>query len=105
MRSKKEIRTEVIEELKGRGILGQFTLLQIEREVDGRYHWERILAEAEEIRKENGAVKIEFIASPGDEYCQRCWEMNGKSLTLEELKNLKNKWACRCALVFPDKEN
>ncbi len=104
MRSKKEIREEVIKELQERGVLGEFNPLQIEREIDGRFHWERVIAEAEESQKEHGAVKIEFMASPGDEFCKLCWEMNGKSLTLEELKALKNKWACRCALVLPEEE-
>ncbi len=102
MRSKSEIREEVIRDLKTRGLFGQFSTMQIEREVDGRFHWERVIEEAEQSQKAHGQVKIEFIASPGDEYCRKCWEMNGKSLTLEELKKLQNKWACRCALVLPD---
>jgi hypothetical protein len=102
MRTKAEIREEVIRELQEKGILEKFTPLQIEREIDGRFHWERVIDEAEQGEKEHGAVRIEFIASPGDEYCRRCQEMNGQSLTVEELKNLKNKWACRCALVLPE---
>jgi|WetSurMetagenome_2_1015567.scaffolds.fasta_scaffold792123_1 hypothetical protein len=105
MRSKMEIREEVIWELKEQNVLDKFTPLQIEREVDGRFHWERVIAEAEESQKEHGTVRIEFIASPGDDFCRKCWEMNGQSLTIDELKNLKNKWACRCALVLPDKED
>ncbi|SYZ71856.1 hypothetical protein TRIP_C10055 [Candidatus Zixiibacteriota bacterium] len=104
MRSKREIRDEVIKELKDRGVFEKFTPIQIEREVDGRFHWERVIAEAEEEQKEHGEVRIEFIASPGDEFCRMCWEMNGKSLSLDELKKMKNKWACRCALVLPEKE-
>lgn len=104
MRSKKEIREEIIGELKSKNLLDRFSKLAIEYEVDGRFHWERIIAEAEEMQKEHGSVKIEFMASPGDEHCLLCRQMNGKSITLEELKTLDNKWACRCALVFPEKE-
>lgn len=104
MRLKKEIREELIQELKSRNILDQFSELDIEYEVDARYHWERVVSEAEEIQKEHGSVKIEFMASPGDEHCLLCWQMNGKSLSIDQLKKLDNKWACRCALVFPEKE-
>jgi hypothetical protein len=102
MRPKKEIREELRKELKAKKMSGYINRRDLERLVDNRYHWERVIAEAEEYEREGRHVKVEFVASPGDEGCKLCWDMNGVSLTLEELKKLNNQAVCRCAIVVPE---
>jgi len=103
MRTKDEIREELLGELKSKGV--RLTARAIEYEVDARFHWGRVVAEAEEFQRKHGSVRIEFIAAPDDVFCRKCREMNGRSLTIEELKKLDNKWACRCAVVMPDDQD
>jgi len=102
MRSKEAIRKEVEADFKGKG--REVGARTFEREVDRRYHWERLIHEAEEYEKKYGPVKIEFMAAPDDEMCKQCWELNGQSITLDELKKRKNRPGCRCAIVLPDDE-
>lgn len=102
MRTKDEIRDELLRELETKGI--NLSILAIEYEVDARFHWERVISEAEDIERKYGSARIEFIATPDDVRCRQCFEMNGKSLTLDELKAQGSKLACRCAIVLPDHE-
>jgi hypothetical protein len=99
MRTKDEIRSEVLSELSGRG--ARANARTIEYEVDRRYHWERLVAEAEEYQKKYGSARIEFMATPDNEICRSCWELNGRSFTLEELKQQKYRLGCRCGIVLP----
>lgn len=102
MRSKADIRKDVEAHLKGKG--RKLDARTVEREVDRRYHWERLIHEAEEYEKKFGPVRIEFMAAPDDEVCRQCWEMNGQSMTLDELRKHKNRPGCRCAIVLPAEE-
>ena len=102
MRTKDEIRKEVEVEFRNRK--NPVTARTVEKEVDRRFHWERLVEEAEEYQKKYGPVKIEFMATPDDEMCRTCWELNGKSMTLEDLKKHKNRLGCRCAIVLPENE-
>jgi hypothetical protein len=101
MRTKAEIRAALLDELKHAARLESMTHRWIEREIDRRFHWERIIEEAEAYERAYGAVKIEFIAAPDDEACKLCWQMNGKTMSLDELKSRKNLFGCRCAIVLP----
>lgn len=103
MRSKADIRTEVEAHFKEKG--RKVDARTFEREVDRRFHWERLVHEAEEYEKKYGPVRIEFMAAPDDEICKQCWELNGRSMTLDELKNHKNRMGCRCAIVLPVDED
>jgi hypothetical protein len=99
MRSRSAIRDEVARELANSGQAP--SARQIELEADRRFHLERLIEEAEEYERQYGDVRIEFMAAPDDEYCRRCRELNGRSITLEHLKRHGHKYACRCGLVLP----
>lgn len=102
MRTKNQIREEIQKKLEEKGLTSYVSRRDLERKVDEQFHWERILAEAEDYHRQGKHVRVEFIASPGDEGCKICWDMNGRSLTLDELKKLEIKPACRCAIVLPE---
>ncbi len=104
MRGKDKIRDEVRAEWRASGKHNPDDVKALEREVDRRFHWERIVAEAEAYEREYGPVRIEFMAAPDDEICRRCWQMNGQSLSLDELKANPNLFGCRCAIVLPTEE-
>lgn len=99
MRTKDEIRAEVEGELSRRGV--KVDARAVAYEIDRRFHWERLVAEAEAYREKYGDVRIEFMATPDNEICRSCWELNGRSFTLEELKKHKNHLGCRCGIVMP----
>jgi hypothetical protein len=99
MRSKDVIRDEVTKEFETSG--RNYSVRDLEREVDRRFHWERLIEEAEEYQKRYGEVRIEFMASPDDTMCKRCWELNGQSISIEELKRHGDRYACRCGVVLP----
>lgn len=104
MRSKAEIRAALLEELKHDARLESATPRWIVREVDRRFHWERIIEEAEAYEREFGPVTIEFIAAPDDEECRQCRKLNGQTMSLDQLKAQKNLLGCRCAIVLPEKD-
>lgn len=99
MRSRAAIRNEVTREFDESGRM--LTTREIELEVDRRFHLERLIEEAEEYERRYGDVRIEFMATPDDEFCRRCRELNGRSITLQDLKRYGHKYACRCGLVLP----
>ncbi len=102
MRTKNQIRKEIEARLEENGLSRYVTRRDLERKVDEQFHWERILEEAEEYERQGKRVRVEFIASPGDEGCRICWDMNGRSVSIAELKKLEIKPACRCAIVLPE---
>ena len=99
MRSKDDIRQEIRTEFETAG--RKLEVRTLEREVDRRFHWERLLEEAEEYQKKYGEVRIEFMAAPDDEMCRLCWELNGRSITLDQLKREGHRYACRCGIILP----
>ena len=101
MRTKNEIRDEINRELMvgGRPVLTQE---QFEQQVDRRFHWERLVEEAQVYQAKQQPVRVEFVAAPGEEICDQCWAMNGMSFTLEEFSRMRNAFGCRCAVVLPD---
>jgi hypothetical protein len=105
MRTKNQIRKELEDRLKEKGLSQYVSRRDLERKVDEEFHWERILAEAKEYESQGKRVRVEFLASPGDEGCKICWDMNGRSLSIEELKKLQIKPACRCAIVLPEDDD
>jgi hypothetical protein len=104
MRSRDEIRDEVFRHLMIGPDAGSAIPLQISREVDRRYHCERILEEAEAIAREHRPVRIEFVAVPDDHLCRQCRILGGRSVSLEDFKKDRYTFSCRCAIVLPDDE-
>ncbi len=104
MRSRDEIRDEVLRQLLNGPEPVASNPLHISREVDRRYHCERILEEAEALSNESRRVRVEFIAVPDDHLCAQCARLGGRSVTLEEFRRNAALFSCRCAVVLPEEE-
>jgi hypothetical protein len=104
MRSRDEIREEVIRQLAAISGFAANDPLGITREVDRRYHCERIVEEAEAYERTHGRVRIEFIAVPDDHLCARCRALDGQSISFEDFKKEAHIFSCRCAVVLPEEE-